>query len=483
MGRLFWKVFLGFWLTMLAVAGIAALAVMVAQQQASEDLEAPAGTDEPANRVNGVVTGRWAAGLVLHQAMVLRHGGEAALRDMLATPVLEGRRAQRRGLTRDAVRVVDDSGTDLLARPVAADALALARRYLRNGRPGLMQVQTPVGRNYLLFVPRTAQMRTGRLRRPWWWDISPTLVASGGVLFSMLFSALLAGYLSRPIRTLRQGFDSVADGNLDTRVGQRMGRRSDELADLGEHFDNTINRLQQLIQSQQRLLHDVSHELRSPLARIQAAIGLTQQKPGRSDEMMQRIERESVRLDLLVGEILALSRMDDAQSVATNELVDLDDLIADIAADARLEGTSRQINVTVTGTGGHLAADAGLLHRALDNLVRNAVKYTADNTSVSIDIHRSNAQVTIGIQDQGPGIEQQELDAMTEPFVRGKAGINQPDGFGLGLAIAQRAINLHQGKLSLQSGNHGGLLATVTLPIRNATFPAASDAVGERPDQ
>jgi two-component system OmpR family sensor kinase len=312
-------------------------------------------------------------------------------------------------------------------------------------------------------------MRQGRRQLPWYWRLSPAVIGLIGLGFSVLFSGLLAWYLARPIRALRRGFDQVAAGDLDTRVSNRIGPRRDELADLGSHFDTTIARLQQLIQSQRQLLHDVSHELRSPLARIQAAIGLMQQNPDKTGEMIQRVERESVRLDNLVGEILTLSRMGDGNTPGQLEPFDLDDMLADIAADARLEATGRAINISVSGTAGELTGRSELIQRAIENLVRNAVKFTNNNSAVEVRAERSDDQVVVTVRDQGPGVPEEELSTMTEPFVRGGTRTSNTDGYGLGLAIARRAIEIHRGSLSFENLPTGGLLVTVALPLVNHT--------------
>ena len=453
---------------MLGIAAVAALTGIAAQRQANvDDDDMATGTSQ---RV-GVAAGRRALRLLTRQAVVLRHGGEAALREMLATPLPTRSRPPRVGLriaSRDSVRVVDTSGADLLGREVPARALAVAKRRIRNDRPGAMAVRTPGGMDYLLFIPVTPEMRQNARRLPWYWRLSPAIIGLIGLGFSVLFSGLLAWYLARPIRALRRGFDQVADGNLDTRVSQHIGARRDELADLGSHFDKTIDRLQQVIQSQQRLLHDVSHELRSPLARIQVAIGLMQQRPEKAEEMIQRVERESTRLDTLVGEILTLSRMDDRHGPGPVEAFDLDDMLADIATDARLEGTGRSIDIAVHGTAGELTGSPELLQRAVENLVRNALKYTADHSTVAINAERTNQQVVIGVRDHGPGVTEDELRAMTEPFVRGGAAPGDLDGYGLGLAIAQRAIEIHQGTLEFENLPDGGLLATIKLPLSSS---------------
>lgn len=476
MGRLFWKVFAGFWLMTLCIAGVVALAVFTAQRATQQD------TAEIDTNSVGVAAGRRAVNLVSRQAVVLEFGGEQALRQMLSAPQPERSAPRRRHLrgryTRDSVRVVGVDGRDLFERDVAPDAFQAAKRRLRQNRSGVREVTSREGNNFVLYVPRIPRENFRVRTVPWYERITPAMIGTAGLVFSLLFSSLLAWYLARPIRALRDGFDQVSQGQLDTRVAGKIGSRRDELADLGQHFDRTVLRLQQLIQSQKRLLHDVSHELRSPLARIQAAIGLMQQSPEKSEQMLGRIERESMRLDGLVGEILTLSRLDQDAGHGERTAVDVDDLIADIAADANFEAVERKVRIAVDGTGGEINGYPTLLHRAIENLVRNAVKFTSPSSVVQIAVSRGES-IQIKVTDQGPGIDEEFLGSVTEPFVR-VAPKNQtdtnaeqsPGGFGLGLTIAQRAVDIHQGTLTLanRSDSRTGLVATITLPLTTYRF-------------
>jgi len=208
-----------------------------------------------------------------------------------------------------------------------------------------------------------------------------------------------------------------------------MGRRRDELADLGRDFDRMAQRLQAQVHSQQRLLHDVSHELRSPLARLHAAIGLARQNPAKLDMTLERIERESVRLDELVGELLTLSRLEAGTPGGPPETIDLiemvasiaDDAGASIADDAGFEASASGRAVHFSGDGEVSAAVQGeLLYRAVENVVRNAAKYTAAGTSVEVRARRlSSPEVfEVVVSDRGPGVAEADLEAIFEPFYR-----------------------------------------------------------------
>ena len=300
-----------------------------------------------------------------------------------------------------------------------------------------------------------------------------------GALASLACAALLAWYMTRPIRTLRAAFEAAARGRLDTRVKPLMGRRRDEIADLGADFDRMVQKVQALVASQRRLLHDVSHELRSPLARIQAATGLARQNPARLDATLDRIDREAARLDHLIGQMLALSRLEagtDAEPLADFDLSDVIDAIVDDARfEARSEGPLRARAIEWHRPGElPVRLHAESLHRALENVLRNALKFTAPGTLVEVIVARqSNARVRIEIADRGPGLQPGEHETLFQPFHRG-AGAKGIDGFGLGLAIAKNAVELDGGTIEALPRAGGGLVIRIDLPLRAPT--AVSDA-------
>lgn len=452
MGRLFWKCFFAFWLALL-VAGAGVGAVVWLHQKASDQDEATlSGSPRAAFLVNAT-------------AATLRHGGIAALRDLLED-------WQNRGGAR--VYIVDDIGQELLGRKVSEKALEQARQRAEEGEePRIARLETVDGRRYLLFIPAGDDRRGGRSRL----QPSPWLPFGMGILASLAFSVWLAWYLAKPIRHLRSAFAAVAAGQLDTRISARMGRRRDEIADLGQAFDEMAEHLQNLVGSQRRLLHDVSHELRSPLARLQAAIGLARQQPEKLAISLERIERESGRLDQLVGELLTLSRLEAGMSGAANEDVDVVELVRDIAANAHFEAEATRRQVQFSGEGeAILQARAELLYRAFENVIRNALKYTAENTAVEIRIKRQALlnQLIVTVLDRGPGIPESDLQAVFEPFFRGGTRV-KTTGFGLGLAIARRAIEAHGGSIRAVNRVNGGLQVEIVLPLHGALNTQQTD--------
>jgi two-component system OmpR family sensor kinase len=282
---------------------------------------------------------------------------------------------------------------------------------------------------------------------------------------------MLAWYLVRPIRSLRWAFDAAAAGRLETRVSPLMGRRRDEIADLGRDFDRMAQQLQALVNAQRRLLHDVSHELRSPLARLQAAIGLARQSPATLEASLERIEREATRLDSMVGEVLTLARLESGTASQARERVDLAYIAASIAEDARFEAQSQNRDVRFSASGDvPVIGSADLLHRAIENVVRNAVKFTREGTTVEVRVQTSRTSAVLIVTDHGPGITPSELAKVFDPFYRGDAG-QGTSGFGLGLAIAQRAVDAHGGAIRAANVVGGGLQVEIELPLaRTAEF-------------
>lgn len=434
MGRLFWKFFFAFWLTLI-VAGVGIGSAVWVHRQASVD-EA---VERRLPRVDF-----W-----LDTAeLALVDGGTQTARRLLE-------RWQQRPIGAPLF-IVDDQHRDLIDRPLPpADALAALPDYATR------EITRDDGTHFRLIVDPQRMQSRGRHRAP-----TPWIPLVTGLIASLAFSALLAWYVAKPIRLLRNAFGAAARGKLDTRVTPRMGGRRDELADLGRDFDRMAAQLQAQIAAQQRLLHDVSHELRSPLARMQAAIGLGRQNPARLPDTLERIERESARLDTLVGELLTLSRLE-AGHRSRAERIELIELIAAIADDAQFEAQAAGRDVHFDGTGEAWSwAQAALIQRAFENVIRNAVKYTAAGTTVVVTTRVARKTLEVDVADRGPGVPEAELAAMFEPFKRGSNDSATP-GFGLGLAIAQRALAAHGGTITARSRDGGGLLMELRLPLRD----------------
>jgi two-component system OmpR family sensor kinase len=249
-----------------------------------------------------------------------------------------------------------------------------------------------------------------------------------------------------------------------------MAKRNDELANLGHDFDSMAARLQTLIDSQHRLFHDISHELRSPLARLQIACGLARQHPDTVQKCLQRIELECKRMDDLVGELLTLAKLENRMSGA-NETVDLNKVVAEIVDDARFEGKPSGCGIAFVVTGAtFVSGKAALLYRAIENVVRNALKYAPRGTDVQVEVTQIAADdcVRITVDDAGAGVADQDLEAIFQPFFRASGNQNTA-GHGLGLAIARGVVSGHGGTIRATNRVSGGLRIEILLPLAKTT--------------
>ena len=293
--------------------------------------------------------------------------------------------------------------------------------------------------------------------------LPPLMPIAVGSVVSLLFAWWLAGYFARPIRILHEAFEAEANGKLETRIGTRMGSGQNELVALGEDFDRMAERLQQLVESQRRLLHDVSHELRSPLARVQAAADLLQQQPERAQELIERMQRDTGRIDALVGELLTLARLDGGTADGLDDAVDLGEIVADVVNDACFEAAAKACSIAPDADEQLMTqGNRELLHRAVENVVRNALQYTTGNSSIEISAHAFDERIIITVGDHGPGVPDGDLEAIFEPFFRSAARL--PYGYGLGLAITRRVVQMHHGRITAANRPGGGLLVTIDLP-------------------
>lgn len=298
--------------------------------------------------------------------------------------------------------------------------------------------------------------------------LTPFVPIAAAVTASLMMAGLLAWYFSRPIRELRLAFEAAAGGDLAPRFSGAAGKRGGrELNDLGRDFDRMTARLRNLIDGQTRLLHDVSHELRSPLARLQAAIGLAHQQPDKMAASMERIERESVRMDQLVGQLLTLARLEAGAISAAQEEISMADLLDQIGDDASFEAMAQGRSVVREGHADvRVLGQPDLLGRAIENVVRNAVKHSGDGGMVQLQLiaQPETRQLCIRVLDRGPGVAPADLEAIFQPFFRASAVHKDIDGHGLGLAIAQHVVHAHGGSIAASNRADGGLCVEIMLP-------------------
>jgi len=459
MGRLFWKFFIAFWLAQLLVAWGAGMLVWLYHEDDRNARHSP-----------------HAVFMVRAAADILTSQGEAPLKTLLQHWQQEDRMQ---------LYVIDDQGHELLGRKPVPEALKSSSK---------QTVRAPDGKQYQLFAldaplpppfmdggkwlpppPEDALAPDHRpgppldglplphaLHEPQF----PWIHLIAGLLASLVFSGLLAWYVVKPIRHLRRAFGAAAAGNLEIRVQPLMGTRRDEIADLGRDFDHMTSQLQALIGMQRKLFHHVSHELRSPLARMQTAIGLARQSPEKMGTALIRVEREADKLDELVGELLTLARLDAGMAGPMDEEIDMSELLESIIDDARFEAESHDCVLESTISGEvTLHGQSALLYRAIENIVRNAIKHTHPDTFIEVhaSVDGQSKLFRLRVSDRGPGVPEPDLEHIFEPFFRSRA--SHQNGYGLGLAIARRAIEAHGGTVKAGNRVNGGLKVDITLPM------------------
>ncbi|MGA2336779.1 MAG: ATP-binding protein [Terriglobales bacterium] len=328
------------------------------------------------------------------------------------------------------------------------------------------------------------------------------------VILSGLVCYLLSWSVTSPVTRLRKAAQSLAAGDLSARAGAPSGGRSDELTELMRDFDRMAERIEGLVDSQSRLLKDVSHELRSPLARLSVALGLARQRaasevgPEAAPELelsLNRIELEADRLNQLIQRLLTISRLESGTDGLRKTTLSLRELVEQVARDAEYETPGRPCRVTApahatnadaTDTGENeydeflVEADPDLLRSAVENAVRNATRYTAEGTTVEVRLEWQQAangenEIIVRVLDSGPGVPDEALPKIFEPFYRlDDARNGQTGGAGLGLSIADRAIRLHGGILRASNRKEGGLQVEIRIPagppVKGFALPAHS---------
>lgn len=406
-----------------------------------------------------------------HEVQLARLGAElvAAAREGAPLPGVEGPRA-RRGessafLFRGGEGPMGGGWVPPAVRRLALEAAATGERNVRAGRNGLW-LALPLEDDYVLVAEVPPPSRLDRLLDPY--GLILRLGAALGVVLAV--SWLLARSLAAPIRELRRATRRLASGDLGARVSDALGKRADETAELGRDFDRMAARIEELLEAQRRLLRDISHELRSPLARLGVALELARRKAGSEAAAdLDRIGREAERLNELIGQLLTLTRLEGAGELSAREEADVVRLVQEVARDADFEARAHGRTVELEAWEPvRLVGNPELLRRAVENVVRNAVRFTAEGTAVTLRLGAAaGGGARIEVCDRGPGLPEAALADVFRPFYRvADARDRGSGGVGLGLAIAERAVRLHGGSIRAQNRREGGLRVTIELPAR-----------------
>jgi two-component system sensor histidine kinase CpxA len=368
---------------------------------------------------------------------------------------------------------------ELSGRSTSDDAARVVRQVLETRVPEgfdgphalhARPVQTTSGNRYVFVVELPA-------RPPDRFLVPPVVHLLFMCFLGALFCYGLARYLTSPVTKLRKATREFAGGNLSARVGPTMGSRRDELVSLAADFDEMAEKIQSLIESQRRLLGDISHELRSPLARLNVALELARQRSGsEATSALERIQREAEILNEMIGQLLALTRLESGAEELRKTKFDLEPLVREVVKDADFEARARNRSVKLSvSEPAVIEGIPNLLRRAIENVVRNAVHYTAAGSEVEIKLvtesqatsaadKPDNDRVVITVRDHGPGVPDEALSEIFRPFYRvDEARDREAGGVGLGLAIAERSVRLHGGVVKAANVDSGGLIVTIIL--------------------
>lgn len=275
----------------------------------------------------------------------------------------------------------------------------------------------------------------------------------------------LAQYLVAPIVKLQLATKNLADGELQTRIEIK---RRDELGRLAQDFNQMAKRIESLVFSQKTLNRDISHELRTPLARLGVALELARKKSnGEANPHLERIERESYRLNEMISQILTLSKLETGLGNFQASRVNLSKIVKEVVEDANFETSNENKQVEILeNQEAYVEGNEGLLQSAIENIVRNAVKYTPENSVVKVTLTKENGTAKISVRDFGNGVEENKLKDLFRPFYRvDEARERKSGGVGLGLAITERAVTAHGGKVWAENAADGGLIVKINLPI------------------
>ena len=443
------RIFLSFWLIIGITIGIAAVAGFYYSENLREALE---------NFDHGDT-------MLEASASLEQDGREGLVRWLRDFP-------KTRGIT---VFVLDEERSDLLDRPLPDNIARLMIRHrhhlrpergdrheprnLRRARP-LSQLVSADGQVYtLIFLPtRYPPAYFGR-------TVHGSVLFIVALIVSGIVSYLLARAIANPIRKLRDATVSLADGNLDARVGESVSERRDELGMLARDFDSMANELARAAAQQTELSQNISHELRSPLARMRVALELAKRQVGDLSEF-DRINDEAERLDNLIGQILSYTRMGSSPKVEASD-IDLADLIREVVENVNYECKADRLDgVTVQASFEASPTVHGYNHAlisAVENVLRNAVRHSPPAGTVSVELSQQDNTARIEILDQGEGVDDGDLARLFEPFYRTRDATDS--GTGLGLAIAERAIRLNGGEVRADNSEEGGLRVVIKLPL------------------
>jgi two-component system sensor histidine kinase CpxA len=454
MRNLFLKIFLWFWMTFLIVA--VTLAAVTAITRSNETMFARLSLYLPLE--------------ARHAAEIYEREGKTGLRHHFDQIVESGSLAPY---------LLDDNWKDVLGRNPPAQAVEFAKTAREdvpvisklsgwNGFAAQQAVEAS-GHRYTTLVVACGPSANDLIRGLGYKTLFGLFAI---LLLGGAFCFWLARHIAGPVVQLSEAAGRIADGWLDTRSEQSIRLRRDEIGRLSVSFDRMAERIESLVRGQQRLFGDVSHELRSPLARLSVAEGLLRQcPPEERAEYLDRIALEVEHLDQLIGQLLTLARIDSGADSSRTERVELSSLIQEVAVDGNFEAQAKCCAVRVQSMDVYTTTGAReQLRRAIENVVRNAIRYTEPSTDVEITIRKecvpAPSKAVIQVRDHGPGVSSEHLEKIFLPFYRISAIGGEPaGGTGLGLAITERIVRMYGGNVSATNALDGGLIVNLELSL------------------
>jgi signal transduction histidine kinase len=460
MTSLYWRIFLSFWLAICLIL-VGTVAVVVNNDQQARFSKAWIHRSE----------------LYAQATQAFETGGAPALLGWL-------KHAQQSDPTAD-IYVLDHAGKEMLGRPVPDYLREPLDQLGAVGHPAIVRAVTaplvlvgPDGKTYHVMVGplRSGPHLFGELEVP--------TVSVATLFIALVVSAVvcffLARYLVSPVDQLRRATREIASGNLGVRVSQELKGRHDELGLLASDLDMMSERVRNLLESKQQLLRDVSHELRSPLARLQLALSLARRQENSGVERhLARIACEADRLEELIARTLKLARLEGPARGLERSPLDIAELLEVIVGDVGIEAEARGCSIELnSATTLPVLGDPELLRSAFENVIRNALRYGPSGSSVLIEARRDAQNIEVIVRDSGPGVPEKDLQLIFEPFYRVDAARNRAvGGDGLGLAIAARSLEIHGGKIEARNLAAAGLAVHLTLPATEASLlPEPLDA-------
>jgi len=423
--------------------GVASL-VLVASQQLQNYLAAREGS------------------LGVEAARVLDKGGQSALRAWMRDP-----NTLPDGV---ALYVLDGAGRDLDGKPLPTQYQGFVERFVLAGTRDEAKNFRPIRLAPLLVAPdgqRYAFLLLPERIAPWGSPAALTALILAALIVIAVVAALIARAFGQPISELQSVVRALAGGRITSRAPAALVARRDELGELARDFDAMAAQIERLLASRQQLMRDMSHELRSPLARLQAAIALAERKHPLPQAEHARIVVELDRMNQAIGDVLRLTRLE-SEPLSSKHLLKLDELLTTLVSDERDEATTREVDLVLENLSAfEVVADPQLLRSGFENVLRNAIRYAPARSAVkvktSLDLEDEKT-IVVTIEDRGPGVPSEMLERIFEPYTRLSADADDGQGSGLGLAIARRVFEAHGGRITAEIAEPTGLRVRILLP-------------------